>query len=113
MISDTVIINNLDNSILVFDYLKNLFPDKFIFIIGETSYSPCCPDEVAALHLKSDLIIRIGDSCLSITNQIPVYFLIENLDFIENLVLENIHSNIKSQNIIVKFNNLAILQLQI
>lgn len=36
-----------------------------IWILADTSYSPCCVDEVAAEHVKSDLLVHFGDACLN------------------------------------------------
>lgn len=57
--------------------LKKEIVDRFYFIIGETSYGLCCADEVAARHLPVDLIIRVGDTCMTKTKNIPVFFLVE------------------------------------
>lgn len=74
-------VENLDKGISYIENLKNHFPDKFFFIIGETSYGYCCADEVAALHLKAELIIRVGNSCLTKTQNLPVFFLFEEEEF--------------------------------
>lgn len=36
-----------------------------IFILGDTTFGPCCPDEIAALHLQADILIHYGHACLS------------------------------------------------
>ena len=53
--------------------------DKTVFIIGDTSYGSCCCDDVTAMHVNSDLIIRVGSSCFSKNVSIPVYFLHRNV----------------------------------
>lgn len=55
--------------------------NKKLFIIGDTSYSSCCCDEVTAMHLNVDIIIRVGSSCFTRNNKIPIYFLYQNLNF--------------------------------
>lgn len=81
-----------DKAISFIEKLKSIFPNKFFFIIGETSYGYCCADEIAALHLKAELIIRIGNSCLTKTQNIPVFFLFEEEEFTnkyQNELIEN------------------------
>lgn len=42
--------------------------DKFlqeVWILADTSYSPCCIDEVAAEHVKADIVVHFGDACLN------------------------------------------------
>ena len=56
------------------------YKDKTIFIIGDTSYGSCCCDDVTAMHVNSDLIIRVGSSCFSKNVSIPVYFLYKNIE---------------------------------
>ena len=55
--------------------------NKKLFIIGDTSYSSCCCDEVTAMHLNVDIIIRVGSSCFTRNSKIPIYFLYQNLTF--------------------------------
>ncbi|ODV59885.1 2-(3-amino-3-carboxypropyl)histidine synthase, partial [Ascoidea rubescens DSM 1968] len=46
--------------------LDNFTPSaREVWILADTSYSPCCIDEIAAQHVNSDLIVHFGDSCLS------------------------------------------------
>jgi diphthamide biosynthesis enzyme Dph1/Dph2-like protein len=65
----------LDLSISLTKTLLKEFPDIFFFSVAETSYGQCCADEVAAQHLKADLILRVGQSCLTQTLNLPVYFI--------------------------------------
>ena len=67
--------NLLQNTISLIKLLQKEFPLKFFFTVAETSYGACCADEVAAQHLKADLILRVGRSCLTQTQNIPVYFM--------------------------------------
>jgi hypothetical protein len=46
---------------------------------GDTSYSPCCVDEVAAQHHPPDVIVHFGHSCLSPCRRQPVLFVFEHL----------------------------------
>lgn len=59
--------------------IKELCPSKSFFIIGDTSYSNCCCDEITATHLNADIIVRIGSSCFTLNHNIPSYFLYDNL----------------------------------
>lgn len=36
-----------------------------VFCLGDTTFGPCCPDEVAALHLNADVLVHYGHACLS------------------------------------------------
>ncbi|TID30354.1 hypothetical protein CANINC_001056 [Pichia inconspicua] len=36
-----------------------------VWILADTSYSPCCIDEVAAEHVKADIVVHFGDACLT------------------------------------------------
>ena len=70
-----------------YEKIKQLLPkDKNIYIIGDTSYSKCCCDEVTAMHLKTDIIIRVGGSCFTQNKSMPIYYLINNLDFSEEQI---------------------------
>lgn len=42
------------------------------------------------MHLSAELIIRIGNSCLSKNKQLPVYFLFENKKIEKNKFIEKI-----------------------
>lgn len=36
-----------------------------VWILADTSYSSCCIDEVAAEHVKADIVVHFGDACLT------------------------------------------------
>ena len=59
-------------------FQEKLNEDKNLYIIGDTSYSPCCCDEITAKKLNSNIIIRIGTSCFTRNKNLPIYYLIEN-----------------------------------
>ena len=45
---------------------KLLEKDAKLYVLGDTSYSPCCVDDVNASHAKgNDAIVKFGQSCLS------------------------------------------------
>lgn len=75
--------------------------DKTIFIIGDTSYGSCCCDDVTAMHVNTDLIVRVGSSCFSKNVSIPVYFLYKNIQ----PSLTDIDTVIAHINTITKDNN--------
>lgn len=45
-----------------------------VFILGDTTFGSCCPDEVAALHLTADVLVHYGHACLSPAQQLPVLY---------------------------------------
>ncbi|KAI2506570.1 hypothetical protein MHU86_7885 [Fragilaria crotonensis] len=53
-----------------------------IFILGDTTFGSCCPDEVSANHLDADVLVHFGHACLSPTMSLPVLysFGISNID---------------------------------
>ena len=99
-----------------YENIKSLLPkDKKIYIIGDTSYSQCCCDETTAMHVNTDLIIRIGSSCFTQNKKMPIYYLIDNFDFKEEKItqfksefFDKIDNKLKSeknlQNIIFFYN---------
>lgn len=50
-------------------------PPPLVFILGDTTYSSCCPDEISALHLNADILIHYGtEACFSPTEQLPILY---------------------------------------
>lgn len=45
-----------------------------VFILGDTTYGSCCPDEVSANHLNAHVIVHYGYACLAPTESIPVVY---------------------------------------
>ncbi len=97
-------------------FQEKLNEDKNLYIIGDTSYSPCCCDEITAKKLNSNIIIRIGTSCFTRNKNLPIYYLIENniynkeeSDLFYNNLNELIQLNINenkdnNNNIIILYN---------
>lgn len=48
--------------------------DGRIYILGDTSYSACCVDEVAAEHADAEVVVHYGRACLSATSKLPVVY---------------------------------------
>ena len=46
-----------------------------VFILGDTTYASCCPDEIGAQHLNADVIVHFGQyACLSVSDSLPVIY---------------------------------------
>ncbi|KAK9473768.1 putative diphthamide synthesis protein-domain-containing protein [Dipodascopsis tothii] len=48
--------------------------ETLVFILGDTSYSECCVDEIAGEHVGADAIVHFGTACLSPTQRVPVIY---------------------------------------
>ncbi|KAK9446488.1 putative diphthamide synthesis protein-domain-containing protein [Limtongia smithiae] len=48
--------------------------DALVFVLGDTSYSECCVDEIAAKHVDADVVVHIGVACLNPTISCPVLY---------------------------------------
>jgi len=53
---------------------KHLQQLPLIFILGDTTYGSCCPDEISANHLNANIIVHYGYGCLSPTEVLPVVY---------------------------------------
>jgi diphthamide biosynthesis protein 2 len=45
-----------------------------VFVLGDTTFAPCCIDAVAAQHLQADCVVHYGHACLSPCRDIPVFY---------------------------------------
>lgn len=45
-----------------------------LWILADTSYSLCCVDEVAAEHVKADLVVHFGNACLNTVTKVDTAF---------------------------------------
>lgn len=45
-----------------------------LWILADTSYSLCCVDEVAAEHVKADLVVHFGNACLNSVSKVDTAF---------------------------------------
>eukprot|EP00571_Detonula_confervacea_P002055 CAMPEP_0172324364 /NCGR_PEP_ID=MMETSP1058-20130122/51185_1 /TAXON_ID=83371 /ORGANISM="Detonula confervacea, Strain CCMP 353" /LENGTH=785 /DNA_ID=CAMNT_0013040627 /DNA_START=68 /DNA_END=2422 /DNA_ORIENTATION=+ len=53
---------------------QHLAQMPLLFILGDTTYGSCCPDEVSANHLNASLIVHYGYACLAPTESVPVVY---------------------------------------
>jgi diphthamide biosynthesis protein 2 len=37
----------------------------FVFVLGDTTYAPCCPDLIASQHLEAHVLLHYGHACFS------------------------------------------------
>lgn len=44
------------------------------YVLADTSYSPCCVDEIAAQHVRGDIIFHFGSACLNPSKSLPVVY---------------------------------------
>ncbi|GKY94730.1 hypothetical protein MPSEU_000438400 [Mayamaea pseudoterrestris] len=49
----------------VCQFLQDALPDSLVFVLGDTTFAPCCPDTIAAQHLQASLLVHFGHACLS------------------------------------------------
>jgi len=63
-------------------------PDAMVFILGDTTYAPCCPDQVAAAHLQADCLVHFGHACLSPCHSLPVLYSFGRKDLDTELVAQ-------------------------
>ena len=65
----------LEDSPMVCWEFEKILPDHcWVFVLGDTTYAPCCPDYAAAAHLNADCMIHYGHACLSPCTSIPVLY---------------------------------------
>ena len=50
-------------------------PPPLIFILGDTTYGSCCPDEIGAQHLDAEILVHFGTrACLGPTETLPIVY---------------------------------------
>ncbi|KAK9467082.1 putative diphthamide synthesis protein-domain-containing protein [Lipomyces arxii] len=77
LLHSTVVVSALN------DELLNLGTGNvMVFVLGDTSYSECCVDEIAAQHVSADVVVHVGVACLNPVVSSPVVYLFgeEHLD---------------------------------
>ena len=45
--------------------------DVAVFVVADSTYGACCPDEVTAVHYTADCIVHFGFACFSRPSQLP------------------------------------------
>lgn len=66
------------DSSYVIKYFQDNDKDRQYFILADTSYSFCCVDEVAAEHVRGDMVIHFGESCFTQINKLPIIYSLGN-----------------------------------
>eukprot|EP00551_Chaetoceros_affinis_P004640 CAMPEP_0203679988 /NCGR_PEP_ID=MMETSP0090-20130426/37724_1 /ASSEMBLY_ACC=CAM_ASM_001088 /TAXON_ID=426623 /ORGANISM="Chaetoceros affinis, Strain CCMP159" /LENGTH=588 /DNA_ID=CAMNT_0050547859 /DNA_START=120 /DNA_END=1886 /DNA_ORIENTATION=- len=57
------------------EFAEDVIIPPLVFVLGDTTYSSCCPDEIGALHLDADVIVHYGQyACLSPPQCLPVIY---------------------------------------
>lgn len=59
----------------VFSASNSSLKAPLVYILADTSYSPCCVDTVAAKHVSADLIVHFGNACLNPVRDTPVVYI--------------------------------------
>jgi diphthamide biosynthesis protein 2 len=54
--------------------LSDADSQALVFVLGDTTFAPCCIDAVAAQHLQADCVVHYGHACLSPCRDIPVFY---------------------------------------
>jgi diphthamide biosynthesis protein 2 len=54
--------------------LSDANSQALVFVLGDTTFAPCCIDAVAAQHLQADCVVHYGHACLSPCRDIPVFY---------------------------------------
>ncbi|KAI3746667.1 hypothetical protein L6452_09106 [Arctium lappa] len=52
----------------------NNVKDIGLYVMADTTYGSCCVDEVGASHINADCVIHYGHTCLSLTSNLPAFF---------------------------------------
>lgn len=55
----------LKHSVTICSDLQENLPDHQFFILADTTYCPCCVDEVGAQHIAADGLVHFGPACLT------------------------------------------------
>lgn len=67
-------------------------PEVRPYILADTSYGACCVDEIASEHVRADVVVHYGRSCLSPTARLPVIYVFTEqsleIDFVIRAFLE-------------------------
>jgi diphthamide biosynthesis protein 2 len=68
----------LPDTVLIVQKLRELLaeatPSTKLFVLADTTFASCCPDEITAEHYQADAIVHFGYACLSKTTRLPVHY---------------------------------------
>ena len=63
-----------------------------LYIMADTTFAPCCVDEISGQHVNANVVIHYGWTCCSPTNRIPVFHVlgkqILNIQLLKQLFFE-------------------------
>lgn len=68
----------MDSSYVIKYFQETDETDRDYFILADTSYSFCCVDEVAAEHVKGDIVVHFGDACFTQVSKLPIVYSLGN-----------------------------------
>lgn len=72
-----------------------------VWILADTSYSPCCVDEVAAEHIGGQMVIHFGDACLNPVDKLEVGFVFGKPDIDLDIIIEQFKNNFTEEDNVV------------
>lgn len=55
----------IQHSVAICTELQERQPDREFFVLADTTYCPCCVDEVGAEHIQADGLVHFGPACLT------------------------------------------------
>ncbi|ODQ67963.1 diphthamide biosynthesis protein [Nadsonia fulvescens var. elongata DSM 6958] len=79
LVCDSALTSQILNK-LINEGVVELVDKKRIIILADTSYSPCCVDEVAGKHVNADVIVHFGHACLNPIEDTPVVYVFGHFD---------------------------------
>lgn len=74
----------LEDSTQIASAIERCLPQEAglkVYILADSAYSPCCVDEIAAQHIKGDVIYHFGNACLNPVRSIPAVYIIHGHKF--------------------------------
>ncbi|CAH6721754.1 2-(3-amino-3-carboxypropyl)histidine synthase subunit 2 [[Candida] jaroonii] len=75
--------------------------DQSVWILADTSYSPCCVDEVAAEHIGGQMVIHFGDACLNPVDKLEVGYVFGKPDIDLDVVIEKFQASFSEQDQVI------------
>lgn len=83
LLLDSTLVSEILSTQLNYRYRNNTESSNVLaklFILADTSYSPCCVDEVAAQHIHADVVVHFGNACLNPVRNIPTVYALNELE---------------------------------